>query len=438
MRRPIVKTAVAGLALALAAGCSTGEGGYRGIYDMPLPGGADVGDDPYTVKAQFGNVLSLVPHAAVRVNDVAVGRVTDITLPADGWRAEVTMVINRNVRLPANALARLEQSSLLGEKYVQLMPPPDGTAQGTLRDGAVIPEDRTNRYPEVEEVFGAMSMLLNGGGIGQIQTITRELNRALEGNEPQIRSMLKRVDELTSTLDAHSGDITAALDAIDRLSATLASRRTQINVALDDISPGLDVLEDQRGQLMTMLRALEDLGEVATDVIDRSKADMVADLRALAPILQRLADAGTALPKSLEVLLTYPFTDQVLNAVKGDYLNVYLSTTAVDGTSIIPFITCGQVGGNGEFINANEGCRQGPASGGQAPVNLRHAPLPLPSVGVPTTIGPSPRSTTAPRRVGPPTAPDGTGTGTGSTAPTSPAGTSPGTPSATTPQAGGN
>lgn len=439
MRRPIVKTIVAGLALALATGCSIGDGGYRGIYDMPLPGGADVGDDPYTVKARFDNVLSLVPHAAVRVNDVAVGRVTDITLPKDGWQAEVTMVINRKVRLPANAIARLEQSSLLGEKYIQLMPPPGGTAQGTLRDGAVIPEDRTNRYPEVEEVFGALSMLLNGGGIGQLQTITRELNRALEGNEPQIRSMLKRVNELTSTLNAHSSDITAALDAIDRLSATLASRKRQINVALSDIEPGLDVLEDQRGQLMTMLRALEDLGEVAVDVIEKSRDDMVADLRALAPILQRLADAGSALPKSLEVLLTYPFTDQVLNAVKGDYLNVYLSTTAVDGFSVIPFITCGQVDGNDDFADRHEGCADGPAVGGRATtMKLKHAPLPLPSVGVPTTTKPSPEGTAKPRRTSSPTTPARTEPGTGTTTPTSPAGTSPGTPSATTPHAGGN
>jgi phospholipid/cholesterol/gamma-HCH transport system substrate-binding protein len=412
VRRRIVKTAVAGLSLALLAGCSSGSGGYRGIYDMPLPGGADVGDDPYKVTAQFDNVLSLVPHASVRVNDVAVGRVTDITLPADGWRAEVTMLIDRDVRLPANAVARLEQSSLLGEKYVQLMPPPNGTATGTLRDGAVIPVDSTNRYPEVEEIFGAMSMLLNGGGISQLRTITRELNRALEGNEPQIRSMLRRVDELTSTLDAHSGDITDALEAVNRLAATLSSRRQQINVALDDLSPGLKILEEQRGQLMTMLRSLEDLGEVFTDVVDNSKQDMVADLRALAPILQRLADAGTALPKSLEVLLTYPFTDEVLNAVRGDYLNVYLTLTAVEGTSVIPPIDLDQP-------------LRAPADWAK---NL-HAPLPLPSVGTPrTTPDAPPTGESTPDggptgQVPPPTAPGTTPPGTPSSPPGSPSST---------------
>ncbi|REE95540.1 MCE family protein [Thermomonospora umbrina] len=372
--RRISRTAVAALAMTMLAGCS--DAGFRGVYDLPLPGGADVGDDPYEVTAQFDNVLSLTPHASVRVNDVAVGRVTAITLPKAGWQAQVAMVIDRDVRLPANAVARLEQSSLLGEKYVQLAPPPRGTARGTLGDGAVIPVDHTNRYPEVEEIFGAMSMLLNGGGLAQMRTITRELNRALEGNEPEIRSMLRRLNEFTSTLDEHSDDITDALDGINRLSATLNARRRQINLALDDLSPGLKVLEDQRGQLMTMLKALGDFGDVMRDVLDESKEDMVADLKALAPILRRLSDAGRALPQSLEVLLTYPFTDEVLNVVKGDYLNVYLSVSGADGTTIIPPFD------QGEKLKAPKDWEKA----------LKPAPLPLPSVGTPRTTPRTPRS----------------------------------------------
>ncbi|MFJ2630710.1 MCE family protein [Streptomyces sp. NPDC087422] len=318
------------LALALA-GCSLN------VQNVPLPGGADLGGHPYTVKADFADVLDLVPQASVRVNDVAVGRVTKIGLGADGWSATVTMKVNGKVRLPANAYAHLEQSSLLGEKYIQLSAPP-GTpaASGTLRDGAVIPASRTNRNPEVEEVFGALSMLLNGGGVAQLKTISVELNKALTGNEPQIRSMLHQVDTLVSDLDAHKQDITDALDGVNELSATLAARDQKVGTVLTGLSPGLKVLEQQRGSLVTMLRSLDTLSGVAVDTVNRSKDDMVADLKALAPTLRRLADAGDALPDSLQVLVTYPFTDEVLNGVKGDYLNVYLDLTAVPGTQLIP------------------------------------------------------------------------------------------------------
>jgi phospholipid/cholesterol/gamma-HCH transport system substrate-binding protein len=329
------RAAIAAAALAVAlAGCSTG--GFNGIYSLPLPGGANLGTHPYTVTARFANVVDLVPQSAVRVNDVAVGRVSRIYLPPHSWTANVTMVINGDVRLPANADAQLRQSSLLGEWFVSLSPPPGGLAEGRLANGAVIPLSRTTGNATVEQVLGALSLLLNGGGIAQLHTIDSQLNAALNGNEPQIRSLLSQINDLATNLNAHRHDITSALDGLNELSRTLRTRDQQIGNVLDNLTPGLRVLRDQRAQLVTLLNSLHTLSGVAVDTINKSKADTVASLRALAPILRNLADAGQALPQSLQVLLTYPFTDQVLKGIKGDYLNTYLSVTAPPGTTIIP------------------------------------------------------------------------------------------------------
>lgn len=384
-RRTTTTAAAALLGLALT-GCSVG-----GVQSLPLPGGADLGGHPYTVRAQFADVLDLVPQASVRVNDVAVGRVTSIKVAGDGWSALVTMKVNGDVRLPANAYAHLEQSSLLGEKYVQLSAPPAAEgSHGQLKGAPVIPETHTNRNPEVEEVFGALSMLLNGGGIQQLKTIDTELDKALSGNEPQVRDMLGQVDTLVTRLDTHKQDITDALDGVNELSATLATRDQKIGAVLTGLSPGLKVLDEQRGSLVTMLRALDTLSGVAVDTVNRSKDDMVADLKALAPTLQRLADSGKDLPDSLQVLLTYPFTDEVLNGVKGDYLNVYLDLTAVPGTELIPILTHDQnvydpvpLKKPAQPQKSAPGAKKG--SGGAATPRLPlQLPLPLPSV---TTTG---------------------------------------------------
>ncbi|MDH6577243.1 MCE family protein [Kitasatospora sp. MAP5-34] len=371
MRRPTVAAAL--LAVLSLAGCSAS---FHGIQGLTLPGGADLGAHPYRITANFADVLSLVPQAAVKVNDVAVGRVTAISLGADGWSAVVTMKVNGDVRLPANAYAHLEQSSLLGEKYVQLSAPPaEQNPEGRLADGAAIPVSRTSRNPEVEEVFGALSMLLNGGGVSQLRTITVELDKALTGNEPQIRSMLTQVNTLVSDLDAHKQDITDALDGVDRLSATLANRDQQIGTVLTDLSPGLKVLDQQRGSLVTMLRALDGLSGVAVDTVNRSKADLVADLQGLAPTLRQLADAGKALPDSLQVLLTYPFTDEVLRGVKGDYLNVYLNLTAAPGTQIIP------------ALQPQDNAPPPPPSPAPQQLPMPQLPMPLPPVTPPAGGG---------------------------------------------------
>lgn len=326
----------------LVAGC--GSGGFTGLYGAPLPGGADLGPHPYTVVADFSDVLDLVPQASVKVNDVAVGRVDSISLAADNKTAVVTMSVNGDVRLPGDSDAELRQSSLLGEKYVELVAPADGT--GTLTNGAVIPLSRTNRSPEIEEVLGALSLLLNGGGIAQVQNIVKELNSALSGNEPELRALLSNLDSTVADLDGQRTQIVNAIQSLDRLSATLAGQTTQITNALQNLAPGIAVLNQQRDQLVGMLNALDKLSGVAVDTVDRSQQQIVTDLHQLAPTLQTIAQAGDNLPKSLQVLVTYPFTDYTVNDVKGDYFNAdvkfdldlssVLSDIANSSTPVIP------------------------------------------------------------------------------------------------------
>jgi len=331
-----LRAAVAmGAAAAVLAGCSSSNG-YSGIYSIPLPGGASLGAHPYQVTAQFSDVADLVPQAAVMVNDVAVGRVTKIYLPGRSWTADVQMLVNGGVHLPANAIAEVTQSSLLGEQYVALSRPPGVTPVGRLANHALIPLSRTTANATVEEVLGALSLLLNGGGIDQVHTIVTQLDAALTGNAPQIRELLVQIRTTLTNLDAHKQAIFTALSGLKKLSATLAARDQQLGSALDNLTPGLRVLADQRQQLVALLDSLNRLSGIAVSTINASQADVVADLRELAPTLRELADAGQNLPLALQVLLTYPFTNQVLGDVKGDYLNTYLSLEAKKGTTVIP------------------------------------------------------------------------------------------------------
>lgn len=299
--------------------------GYQAVQDLPLPGGAVLGDHPYDVTALLSNVVDLVPNASVRSNDVPVGVVREVALAPDGWTAEVKMSVNGDVSLPANAMARLRQTSLLGEKFVELANPTMGAPQGKLTNGAVIPLDRTDVGAQVEEVLGALSLLLNGGGVEKVQTISRELNSALSGNEGQIRGLIDNLNVFVGTLDRQRGDIVRALDSVDRLSRTLVDQRAKIANVLDNLQPGLDVLNQQRGLLVQTLQSLQRLGGVATDVINRSQANTVADLQRLQPILGNLIASGDALPGSLQILLTIPFADNSLNVIKGDQANIDVS-----------------------------------------------------------------------------------------------------------------
>lgn len=293
----------------------------QGVYDLPLPGGAASGDDVYRVTAEFADVLDLVPQSSVKVDQVTVGTVEKIEL--NGWTARVTVRLPKSVKLPDNAVAELKQTSLLGEKYVQLERPTRVAPAGALSDGDIIPLANTGRNTEVEEVLSALSLLLNGGGVAQLKVIQAELSDALGGNEAQIRDLIVQLDTFVAGLDKQKAEIVRAIDGIDALSAKIAARKGDLAAALEALPRGLKVLADQRRQLTQMLTALSNLGAVGSKVIRATKADTVANLQALAPVLGKLASAGDALPKSFQLLLTYPFPDEAMNTIRGDYTNLH-------------------------------------------------------------------------------------------------------------------
>ncbi|MFF3325327.1 MCE family protein [Streptomyces sp. NPDC002889] len=297
---------------------------FNGLYEVGLPGGAATDSDAYRVTVEFRDVLDLVPQSAVKVNNVTVGSVEKVELA--GWHARVRLRVDGTVRLPGNAIAELRQTSMLGEKYVALSAPVDTAPAGQLADGDRIPLARSGRNPEIEEVLSALSALLNGGGVAQLKTITVELNKALEGRENRVKSLLTELDTFLGGLDGQRKEIVRALEGIDRLSKRLAKEKKTIATAVDTMPGALKVLADQRRNLTAMLTSLSKLGTTGTKVVNGSRADVVANLRHLQPILKQLNKAGNDLPNALELMTTYPFPRNVTDAIKGDYVN--LSITA--------------------------------------------------------------------------------------------------------------
>ena len=315
---------VVAVALALS-GCSLR------VSDMSLPGGTDTGDDPILIKAEFRDVLDLVPQSTVKVNDVSVGKITDIQL--DGETAVVTMELPRSTDLPDNTVAEIRQTSLLGEKFVQLSPPETEASSGQLQSGDVIKLADTGRNPEVEEVLGALSLLLNGGGVAQLQTITRELNYALEGREDSVKSVFRQIEDLTSQLDEGKADIVRAIEGLNRLSISVSDQIGTIDAALRELPSALRTIDKQRGDLVKMLRSLNELSDVGVRVIQASKQSTIESFRQLVPVLTKFSESGDAFVDAFHVFLTYPFVDDVVGRdpqvartlQMGDYTNLSIN-----------------------------------------------------------------------------------------------------------------
>lgn len=315
MSRPsrAVPALVAAFAL-LLSGCE-----FDGAYDLPLPGSPVDADEAFVVTAEFADILNVVPRSTVMVDDVTVGEVIEVDRV--GWHARITMRIKDGTKLPDNVVAEIRQVSLLGEKYVALLEPTDEEPTGTLEEGDDIALEDTGRNPEVEEVLGALSFLLSGGGVGQLGTITEELNQVMSGREDRLKSLLGNLDSVIGTLDGQKAQIISALESMNNLTQTLNAEKQTIGEALDVMGPAVKVLGDQHDELIEMLAALERLGTVGTRVIGASKDNLIKSLAHLEPVLRQLNKVGDDLATGLDMMISFPFPKEAANVVKGDYAN---------------------------------------------------------------------------------------------------------------------
>ena len=317
MSRHRLAAVLASAAVALS-GC-----GFHGVYSLPLPGGEGAGGPSYHVTVELADALDLVPYSAVKVNGASVGVVRSIRV--EDRHAVLDCTIQDRVRLPANAIARVEQTSLLGEKFVEIEPPVDVAPRGRLADGDVIPLARTDTSATIEQVLGSLAALLNGGGLGQLRTIVHAVNHALTGREPQLRDTLTQLRSFATGLDEQKGRIVSVMSGLDRLASRVRSREASLTNAVDAMPRALAVLADTRRRLVHFLESTDRLGDVTVRIVHASGDDLVANLRKLQPTLRRLAQVGKVIPKTLELVLSYPVADGVEKAFYGDYGNLNIT-----------------------------------------------------------------------------------------------------------------
>ena len=296
---------------------------WRGLNSLALPGTEGGGGDSYTVRAQLPDVVTVQQNSRVRVGDVNVGNVTAIEV--EGWHALVTMRINGDVRLPANTTARVGQTSLLGSLHIELEAPIDEAPRGELTNGSLIPLSAARTYPTTEQTLASVSVLLNGGGLAQLQEINQTFARALAGREDQMRSLLGQLDIFITELNAQTDDIITATENLNALVGQVAEKNSAVDTALTTIPQALAVLSDSRTKLADAITALGQFSAVAASTVNQSRDTLVANLRNLAPPLRALADAGPALTKGLDFLSTYPWVKSTIpNWFRGDFANITL------------------------------------------------------------------------------------------------------------------
>jgi phospholipid/cholesterol/gamma-HCH transport system substrate-binding protein len=310
------------LALVMAVLVLSSCGSWKGIANVPLPGGPGTGSNKMTIYVQMPDTLALNVNSRVRVADVYVGRVRAIELK--NWVATLTLDLQSDIKLPQNTLAKIGQTSLLGSQHVQLDSPPDPSQQ-LLRNGDTIPLKNSSSFPSTERVLASIATILRGGGISNLETIQTEIFNVLNGRGDQIREFLNRLDTFTDELNQQRQDITHAIDSTNRLLTIVGQRNDTLDRVLTEFPPLIKHFADTRDLFADAITALGRISVAADNALAPSSANLHTNLQNLQRPLKQLGRASPYLVGALKLMLTAPFSiENVPKVVRGDYLNVSL------------------------------------------------------------------------------------------------------------------
>lgn len=297
--------------------------GWRGVANLPLPIGPGSEKGSETIYVQIPDTLALNTNSRVRVADVFVGTVKKIELK--DWVPTLTLKLDPGIDLPANATAKIGQSSILGTQHVELAAPPNPSPE-RLKNGATIPVSRSSSFPTVERTLASVATVLRGGGIPNLEVIQTEVNNLLTGNAEQIREFLNKLDVFTAELNKQRDDIARAIESSSKLFSYVATRNDTIDQLLVDLPPLVEYLAGARDRVSDAVIALGRFGKVTGDSLSAAQADLQTNLDQLQRPLKQIGRSSPYFLDAMRLIITNPYPlDNIPKVIRGDYLNLSLN-----------------------------------------------------------------------------------------------------------------
>jgi virulence factor Mce-like protein len=283
---------------------------------------------PRTITAYFTAATAIYPGDEVRVAGVKVGTIAAIQ--PEGTRAKMTLDIDRDVSVRADAKAVIVAQNLVAARYVQLTPAYRDTGP-TMPDNAVIPVERTAVPVEWDEVKDQLMRLATDlGPTSDVSStsVSRFIDSAadaLGGNGAKLRQALVQLSSVGRILANGSGNIVDIIKSLQTFVTALRDSNTQIVQFGDRLATLSSVVNDSRSNLDA---ALSDLSTAVGDVqrfIAGSRNQTVEQITRLANVTQNIVDHRMDL-------------ENVLHAAPNAFANFYNIYNPDTGTAVGQFV----------------------------------------------------------------------------------------------------
>jgi virulence factor Mce-like protein len=189
------------------------------VNAVPMPGSSYT--DGYDIALEFANVLNLPDRAKVIMDGTTVGVVTKTSI-AEG-HVELTARIDRDVLVPANVHALLQQATVLGDIYVALERDQTSATGSELAPGGRIPLSQTTSPPQLEDTLANLANFVGSGSIQRAQDTLININRVTP-EQQDVRSIASRAATDLADLDRNIDTVDILLRGVSDTADVLAKR----------------------------------------------------------------------------------------------------------------------------------------------------------------------------------------------------------------------
>lgn len=247
-----------------------------------------------TLHATFDDVQDLTRGHYVQMSNVVVGSVEALEL--DGYRARVRVGIVDGRRIPAGTRAVIRRTSLLGEHYVDLVPPEgfDPDRGPFLRDGDDLGETATQL--DVEQLAEQALAVVGSISGPELGAVVESGGTALDGRGATLNQAIAQTAQVVTTLREQQAEVITTIDALAQLGATASPSSDAIAGLIDELSAATATVSTNRDRLVVTVDTLVDLARITNETVFAPHTERIVALLSQAnPLLGALAARSEAL-----------------------------------------------------------------------------------------------------------------------------------------------
>jgi len=282
------------------------------------------------ITALMSDSAGLFVGNDVGILGVPVGKVTAID--PDGENVRVTLEVDSDQPVPADAGAVVVARSVATDRYVELTPVYDQGAR--MRSGAVIEQSRTRTPVDFDDVLGALNTFATGiAGSKEtkdaIKNILEAGSGAVAGRGEEFNRAVTSLGSAVDSISGQRGNITSTVESLDVLTTTIAQNQKLVREFITQISAASTLLADERKNFQTALQSLGTAVELVAEFAHDNRDQLVGALDKSTDLMTSLMTKKARLTETMEVM---PLALQNLKAIlhNGELL------VRVDPTVLLP------------------------------------------------------------------------------------------------------